>query len=85
MDLSGLKLKPAEGMLLLKFVDDEDESEPLPEGDYEGCLAIVVAAGSKTTSKVGSTVVTDAWARDGRKIGGGVLVSQYSILATITG
>jgi hypothetical protein len=91
MDLAGLKIKPAEGMLILKFVDEDEEdepapsAEPLPPIEYDGCLAIVVAAGAKTTSKPGQTVITNQWARDGMSLGDCmVLANQWDIVGTIT-
>ena len=69
--------------------DDADDASPngndTPDVDYDGCLAIVVSAGAKTTSKAGQTVITSAWARDGMKLGDGlVLAGQYDVLGTIT-
>jgi hypothetical protein len=92
MDLSGLKIKPAEGCLILKFVDDDDDDDDAPSSgalpepvDYEGCLATVVTAGAKTTSKPGQTVITSMWARNGMKLGDGlVLANQYDVVGTIT-
>lgn len=91
MDLSGVSVKPAEGRVILKFVDDDTEDEApaapgqLPTVEYDGCLAIVVAVGAKCTSKPGQAVITSQWARDGMKLGEGhVLASQYDIVGTIT-
>lgn len=98
MDLAGGKIKPAEGYLAVRFVDDDDEETnekaeqssyeggPQPSAvEYEGCLAVVAAVGSKVSAKVGDTIVTRPYARDGVKIGTGlVLIENYCVLATVT-
>jgi hypothetical protein len=94
MDLEGVKIKPAEGTLAVKFLDEDDDdresspnlpaAEPTEPLDYEGCLAIVMAIGPKVTvAKVGDTVVTSEWARNGMKLGGLRLVQQYEVKATL--
>jgi hypothetical protein len=90
MDLSGVDIKPAEGMVAVKFVDDGDgdddaasatPSEPMP---YEGVLAIVLGVGAKTSVKKGDTIVVRPYARDGLCLGDGVyLIDSYCIAATI--
>jgi hypothetical protein len=93
MDLLGVDLTPAEGKVLLHFVDadvDDDESsasalpnasyEPVP---YEGCLAIVMAVGAKVSAKKGQVVVVSPWARDGLKVGENILADAYHIQATV--
>lgn len=84
--LAGTSIQPAEGLLVVQYLDDHEdcESYPLPDGDYEGCLAQVLAAGPKTTSKSGQVVVLAA-CTNGTKLPGSsaCLVSQYSVVATI--
>lgn len=91
MDLEGVSIKPAEGMLAVKFVDDDEDddgpsSSPSEPMDYEGCLAIVVAVGPKVTgAKRGDTIVCKPYARDGLKVGDDlVLIESWSVAATIT-
>lgn len=98
MDLTGVNLKPAEGMLIVRFVDDDDDddddenqtpsygADAYPESmPYEGCLAIVTAVGPKSGNvRVGNTIVTRPYARDGLKIGGGLtLIESYCVVATL--
>jgi len=94
MDLEGVKIKPAEGTLAVKFIDEEDDddnspslpsaAEPDDPLEYEGCLAIVMAVGPKVTNvKVGDTVVTNEWARSGMKLGGLRLISAWDVKATL--
>ena len=85
MDLSGVKIKPAEGMVAVKFVDDDDDDSPSDEPlEYECLLAIVVGVGAKVKVKEGATVVTKPWARDGLCLGEGIhLINEYEIAATI--
>ena len=91
MNLDDVELRPAEGMLIVHFVDDEvneapssssSPSEPMP---YEGVLALVVAVGPKGPAgvKKGNAVVCGPYARDGMKIGENVLVSSWDIKATV--
>ena len=95
MDLEGVQLKPAEGTLAVKYIDDDDDDDDssgaLPYSDspepmdYEGCLAIVVAVGTKVNGiKKGDTVVTSEWCRNGMKLGGLTLISSYEVKATLT-
>ena len=89
MDISGVDLKPAEGMVALKFVDDLDDDGDLgsdTDVDYDGLLAIVLAVGPKVTGiRKGDTVVTRPYARDGLKIGeNAVLADAYCIAATVS-
>lgn len=96
MDLEGVTIKPAEGTLAVKFVDDDDDDDDdsgalatsynaAPEPmDYEGCLAIVIAVGPKVPGvKKGDTVVTSSWAKDGIKVGGLNLISSWDVKATL--
>ena len=93
MDLAGQKIKPAEGCLAVRFVDDDDEDEQADEisygalqdaKPYEGCLAVVAGVGDKVKTKVGATIVTSPWAREGLKLGNGlVLISEYDVKATL--
>jgi hypothetical protein len=90
VDLSGVDIKPTEGMVAVKFVDDDDDdaegpgsgpAEPMP---YEGLLAIVIGAGPKTSVKKGDTIVTKPYARDSLCLGDGVyLIENWYIAATI--
>lgn len=91
MDLAGLKIKPAEGMVAVKFVDDDDDaddatpsptSEPVP---YKGVLAMVVGVGAKVSGvKKGNIVVTRSYARDSLCVEGVHFVDSYSIVATLS-
>jgi hypothetical protein len=94
MDLEGVQIKPAEGTIAVKFIDEDDDADDsgalpavsdTPEPmDYEGCLAIVVAVGPKVAGiKKGDTVVTSEWSRSGMKIGGLTLISSYEVKATL--
>lgn len=98
MNLEGADIKPAEGMLLVRFVDDDDDDEDRDsspnievgamtepsESPYEGCLAIVVAAGPKVTFKKGATVITTQWARDGMRVGPGLrMIRAYEVVGEL--
>ena len=95
MDLTGQKIKPAEGMLVVRFVDDDVDDDKDPDSTrypsaepvnkpYEGCLAVVAAVGDKVKAKVGSTIVTDPWAREGLKLGNGlVVINSNAVKATL--
>ena len=92
--MAELKVKPGDGYLLVNFLDEEEDEEkglapsafpasaPTPSHE-SACLAQVVAAGAKTTSKVGAVVYVRSWARGGLEIAGACLVSQYDVVATI--
>lgn len=85
MNLSGLDIVPTEGMVAVRFVDDDDDDSTMSSGEpeYDGLLAIVVAAGPKTSVKKGQIIVTRPWARDGLKVGEAVLIDSYQIAATL--
>ncbi len=90
MDLSGVTIKPAEGMVAVKFVDDDDDDTPAPGASsetvpYEGVLAIVLAVGAKTSVKKGDTIVTRPSAKDySLCLGENVyLINSFDIAATI--
>jgi hypothetical protein len=96
MDLDGLKIKPSEGMLAVRFLDEEGDGEQQPaqvspyptaapaEPDRKLCLASVVAVGKKVEAKPGQIVAVSAWARKGDKIGDDiVLVSQWDVKAIV--
>lgn len=90
MDLTGVELVPAEGMVAVKFVDEEDDADEAmpgieePSDPYEGVLAIVVAVGKKVDAKKGDTVVMRSWARSGTKLGDNLYIcSGFDIVATI--
>lgn len=92
MNLDGIKIKPAEGKLAVKFIDGEEEDEveaasSSPPVSYEGVLAIVVAVGAKVTGvKDGDTVVMRSWARQGLKVGDNLFICDgYDVAATLTG
>lgn len=88
MDLEGVDIKPAEGKVVLKFIDDVDDEayDGLPSVSYEGMLAIVVAVGAKVTSaRKGDTVITTPWARDGLKLGDNTYIcDSYCIQGTVS-
>lgn len=96
MNLDGVEIKPAEGKIAIRFVDDDDDgdegsasaSPSAPESgvEYEGVLAIVLAVGPKVAgTKKGDVVVMSPWARDSSLcIGGGThICGAYQIEATL--
>jgi co-chaperonin GroES (HSP10) len=99
MKLDGVTIKPAEGKLAVRFVDDpdaDDQSEAMKAGymatqsspspiSNDGCLAEVIAVGPKVkNAKKGDVVVTNEWARDGVKLDDGVtIVDDYCVLAIV--
>lgn len=60
-----MAIKPFEGRVVLKFLEDAPEVSPNPDGEEEAVLAIVTGAGAKTPVKAGDTVLVDAYARRG--------------------
>jgi hypothetical protein len=96
MDLDGLKIKPSEGNLAVRFLDEEGEdgkkvpqtpySSPTPEEpDRKLCIAIVLAVGKKVEQKAGQMVAVDHWARNSPVIGDDVhLISAWEVKATLT-
>lgn len=94
MDLSGADVSPAEGRVLLRFVDDEDDEESSRDKTgpaladsvpYEGCLALILAVGPKTgTLKKGQMAICTPYARDGLKLGDNtVMTDVYNIVGTL--
>lgn len=87
-----MRIKPAENMVAVTFVDDDDEedgqasSSPSSPVDYDCCLAVVSGVGAKVTGiKVGSTVICSPWAKDSPKIGDVRIIYASDIKGTITG
>lgn len=90
MKLDGVTIKPAEGKLAVRFVDDpdvDDQSDMMRAGyeatrssppgmiSNDGCLAEVIAVGPKVkNAKKGDVIVTNEWARDGVKLDDGVTI-----------
>lgn len=93
MNLDGVSVKPAEGKVAVRFVDDEEDGKPSPSAivpgspesmSHEGVLAIVAGVGTKVTGiKKGDTVVMRAWARDCPRVGSLVFCDAYDVLGTI--
>lgn len=92
MDLDGLTIKPSEGMLAVRFLEDEDSKQadasaysdsPTPP-DRKLCLATVLSVGKKVDVKAGQIVAVSAWARNGDKIGDDVvLISSWDVKAIV--
>jgi hypothetical protein len=88
-----MQIKPAEGMVAVRFVDDEEDddasnasSTPSSPVEYECCLAVVSAVGAKVNGvKVGSTVICSPWAKDSPRIGDLRIVYASEIKGTVTG
>lgn len=92
MALVAVAIRPTEGKVAVKFVDeDEGEgaiqsaatpmAEPVP---YEGVLAVIVAVGDKVKLSKGDTVVMRPWARSGLKLGDNLFICDaYDVVATI--
>jgi hypothetical protein len=89
--MSALQIEPAEGMVAIEFVDDEDE-EPAnaqqaetPSSYNEACFAICVGVGKKVTRcKRGDTVIVMSFARQGIKIGDDVtLCEEYVVKGVV--
>lgn len=81
-------LKPVKGMVVLHFLDDDDE--PSTNGGYPSteqektCLAQVVAAGPETSVKKGQVVLVREYARRSPEVGKGMVIADsYSILAVV--
>ena len=73
-------LKPVEGKVILKFLDEETDEEhqrrigPHSPGNLsqpKGVFAQVVAVGAKVPVKVGDIALVYPWARDGLDVGDG--------------
>lgn len=87
------ELKPVEGKIVLKFLDDETADEKRdrtsgysqPGGTTEkGVYAQVIAVGPKSVTKKGAVVIVRPWARDGLDIGdGSVLTEDYCVMASV--
>lgn len=93
MDLEGIGLKPAEGKIAVRFVDDEEEEAsesmagtgPQPSQD-EAVLAVVTGVGPKVTGvKKGDTVALRGWTRYSPKVGSITICDAYDVLGTIAG
>jgi hypothetical protein len=87
-------VEPAEGMILLSFLEEEDEEEKTGEhsanvarqepDEDDPILAIVDAVGKKVTNcKAGDTVFVRSYARHGIEIGDSRLVESYCVVARI--
>lgn len=90
MDLSSLKITPAEGKIALAFLEGEDgqaQSYPSEPGHPDECLlALVTAVGPKVKGvDEGDTVIVSSWARSSPTVGGSThLVDAYAVLGKIT-
>lgn len=86
------ELKPVEGKVIIRFLDNEsDDGESQSTGNdlsNDGpctCFALVLAAGPKTNVKKGQTVPVSGWARSDPKIDDDtVITDNWSILAVVT-
>lgn len=90
-------IKPADGMVAIRFLEGEDESEehstrpgqPEPSGphDEEACLAICVGVGADIKScKPGDTILVRPWARHSIKVGDDTRICEgYNVVAVIEG
>lgn len=92
MNLDGSEIKPAEGMIAVRFVDDDLEEErretyaASPDSyENEALLAIVVAVGPKVSGvKKADVALLRSYAADGVKLGDGiVLIESYCVLGTV--
>lgn len=91
--MSAPELKPVKGMVVLKFLEDDDEdSSADAAGVYTStvdmhektCLAQVVAAGPATNVKKGQIVLTRSYARQNPEIDDDtVICDSYCILAVV--
>ncbi len=87
MDLTGATIKPAEGKIAVRFVDD-DEGEPghRPMEPDEPVLATVVAVGAKVPGglKKGDLVVLDGCSRNCPRLGESLhICDACHLLATV--
>lgn len=92
--MSAPELKPVKGMVVLRFLEDDDEdssadaagvysSSPEPSQE-KTCLAQVVAAGAETNVKKGQIVLTRSYARNNPEIDDDtVICDSYCILAVV--
>lgn len=96
MDLTGADIEPAEGYIAVRFIDDDKDADDVPSassgvvpgGSYsnDACLALIVAVGAKVKAKKGQVALLRPYARDGLKLGDGiVLVESYCIAGTVNG
>lgn len=97
MDLSGIEVKPAEGMLAVRFVDDIDGEEaqeatnPAPAAavpetkEDEALVAVVLGVGASVKGvKKSDTVILRSYARHGLRIGKNTaIVEAYSLAAIL--
>ena len=87
------ELKPVEGKIVLKFLDEETEGEKRdrmsgnmqPGSTSEkGVFAQVIAVGPKSVAKKGAVVIVRPWARDGLDLGDDtVLTDDYCVMASV--
>jgi hypothetical protein len=89
LDLTGVSIKPAPGMVALRFVDDLDDDDDISTNidvDNYGLIATVLGVGDDVKGvRKGSTVIVRTYARDGLKLGeNSVLTEAYCVIATIT-
>lgn len=93
MDLTGATIKPVEGKIAIKLVDDDEEKKPRPMAgpaptapDADECvLGTVVAVGAKLPGlKKGDVVLLRGWVRSEPRLGESTLICDaYHVLATI--
>lgn len=89
------KLKPVEGKIVLKFLDEETDEERMKrhvahpgavEHEPEKAeFAQVIAVGPKVAAKAGDVVLVRPWARDGLDVGDGqVLTDGFAVMAIVS-
>lgn len=85
--MSSLHIEPAEGMVALEFLDEEDDEERPSYDEYndgqpnEGVYAICVGVGRDVKRcKRGDTVIVDKWAREGMKVGDDVVLADQWVV-----
>jgi len=95
MNLDGIEITPAEGMLAVRFLEDtEDEateapaSTPSPREEEKTLVALVLGVGKKVTNaKKGDTVLLREWAKYAPRVSEGsdtAIVESYTVLGTLT-
>ncbi len=90
-----MKIKPSEGNLAVRFLEDEGEDgkkvpqTPYPsptheEPDRKLLCALVIAVGKKVEAKAGQMVAVSQWARDTPTLGDVHFISSWDVKAILT-